>query len=352
MVQVLSYNILAGGYTLSQPGGRRTKQLVQIIRSVQPDIVGLIEATHPSMTQRPLVVEEIAQQLGMRLIMGENATHEQDYQLALLTRLPVISTRLHPRPGLLNKPLLELCVEEENGQPLTAFVTHLTAAFSRYRTGDAIRRREMQEILRIMAPLREQGQPHLLMGDFNSLAPGDAFVCSKLLSYIVHLDEQRHTQSLGDGHPHLDFVVPRSLHFLNPLLRTIPQSRLLSMLFDAVAALYDSRGTIRLICKAGYVDCYRHLHPKARGFTCPASLPAGRIDYIFADPVLAQRLENCYVVTEGEGLPGKDASDHLPVAAEYRPISVREHEVPATEYEAREQLLGEYPLSLYEKAAS
>ena len=234
----------------------------------------------------------IAQRLDMQLIMGAASRHNSDFQLALMTRLPIVHQRIHTRPGLLNRPLLEVCVEETSGQHLTLFVTHLTAAFSRFRTGDYIRRREIQEIIRIMAPLREQGMPHLLMGDFNSLAPGDAFVASNLLRYIVGLDERRHADHEGDGNPHLDFVVPARLRFLSPLLRTIPDNSLLRTGFDALAYCYDARDTVRLLRRTGYVDNYRHMHPQARGFTCPAALPAGRIDYIFADPIMAQRLHN------------------------------------------------------------
>ncbi len=326
MTRVLSYNILAGGYSLSLPNGRRTAQLVQIIRSAQPEIVGVIEATNPKIAQRPLVVEEMARQLDMQLIMGDASTNTQEYQLALLTKLPVVATHLHERPGLLNKPLLEVCVEEADGQQLTVFVTHLKAAFSHFRGGDNVRKREMRAILQIMAPLRAQGRPHLLLGDFNSLAPGDAFVPSELLRYVVGLDEQRRTKVIGDGHPHLDSLVPPSLRFLTPLIRALPRYPLFSNVVDAMAALYVARGTIRLIRDAGYVDCYRQLHSHARGLTCPADAPAGRIDYIFADPELAQRLINCYVINEGDGLSGRDASDHLAITAEYIPVLARQHD--------------------------
>ncbi len=335
MTRVVSYNILAGGYSLSQPNGRRTEQLVQIIRSAQPDVVGVIEATNPKMTQHPLVVEEMARQLGMQLIMGDVPAHTTDYQLALLTKLPVVATRLHARPGLLNKPLLEVCVEEADGQHLTIFVTHLKAAFSRFRGGDDVRKREMREILQIMAPLRAEGKPHLLMGDFNSLAPGEVFVPSALLRYVVGLDEQRRTKAIGDGHPHLDFIVPPALRFLVPLLRVLPRYPLFNSVFDAMAALYVARGTIRLLHEANYTDCYRQMHTHARGLTCPADAPAGRIDYIFASPVLSHRLINCYVVNEGDGLPGRDASDHLAVTAEYAPVVASLHALAAeTEWAA------------------
>lgn len=317
-MRVVSYNILAGGYRPDKENPRRTNEIVQIIRSAHPDVVGIIEAINPDKTERPSVIEEIAEQLGMQLIQAHSA-NPRDYSVALLTKLPIIHQQIHKHPDI-HRSLLEVCVEETPGQHVTAFVTHLNAAFSSYRAGDSIRLREARQIVQIMSRVREQGQPHLLMGDFNSLAPGDAFTVSALLRYVVGLDIARKTPKAYDGNPYLDFIVPPRLRFLNPILRVIPQSNLLSGALDTVASLYDPRNTIRYIRNAGYVDCYRSLHPKARGFTCPAAMPAGRIDYIFADPMLAQRLENCYVINEGNGLPGKDASDHLAIAAEYTPV--------------------------------
>jgi hypothetical protein len=72
-----------------------------------------------------------------------------------------------------------------------------------------------------------------------------------------------------------------------------------------------------LIYKAGYVDCFRRMNPHAWGFTCPARAPAGRIDFIFASPELASHLSACEVLTEGNGLRGEVASDHLPVIADF-----------------------------------
>ncbi|HLZ62371.1 MAG TPA: endonuclease/exonuclease/phosphatase family protein [Ktedonosporobacter sp.] len=312
MTSIVSYNILAGGYSLRENGARRVKQLTTIIRSADPDIVGIIEATHPGINQRPLVVEEIAEELGMQLTMGAETTN--DFRLALLTRLPIVYSKLHPHPGL-RKPLLEVGVEEANGQVLTVFVTHLTAAFNRGRGGGHIRQREAKAIIEIMEPLRQQGKPHVLMGDFNSLAPGDSFKASNLLRYIVQMDTQRNDSALFDGNPQLNSVVPPQLRFLNPLLRAIPRSKVLTNLFDAAATFYAPRASIRLIREVGYVDCYRQAHPGEEGFTCPAAAPAGRIDYIFASPDVASRLEDCYEIVEGDGMPGNHASDHLAVAA-------------------------------------
>lgn len=303
MTRILSYNILVGAT-------RRVDPLTGMIQAARPDIVGLVEATNPR------VVEELARRLEMQHVMSANATHSQDWQVALLSRLPIVYTKTHFPSDKLTKPVLEVGVEETDGRQLTIFVTHLSAAFNQGWAGDAIRRREVRELLRIMAAKR--GTPHLIMGDFNSLAPGDAFKASALLRYIVKLD--RHYQQNPTalvGQPRLDFVVPQPLRFLNPLLRAIPGSRLCCTLFDWAASLYAPRGCISLLRGAGYVDCFRLKNPHGDGFSCPSAAPAGRIDYIFASPELAQSLSTCFILAEGEGVRGEEASDHLPVVAEF-----------------------------------
>ncbi len=303
MTRILSYNILVGG-------ARRIDQLTNIISSAHPDIVGLVEATNPQ------VVEELAHRLGMQHRLSGNPKHQRDWQSALISRLPIVQAQSHVRPGILTKPVLEACIEEEDGRRLTVFVTHLAAAFYRGRAGDGIRRREVQEILRIMASKR--GTPHLLIGDFNAIAPGDRLKPSILLRYLLDMD-RRHQQNpdANVGYPNLDFMVPEPVRFLNPLLRVIPRSKLLSALFDGAGSLYVPHRSIALLYKAGYADCFRHVNPHAWGFTCPARAPAGRIDYIFASPELAGRLSTCEVVIKGNGSRGEEASDHLPVVADF-----------------------------------
>jgi endonuclease/exonuclease/phosphatase family metal-dependent hydrolase len=303
MTRILSYNILAGGK-------RRVDQLTNIISSAHPDIVGIVEATSRQ------TVEEMADQLGMQYRMSGSYTQGDDWQTALLSRLPIVETHVYKRSDRLTHPLFEACIEEEDGRKLTVFVTHLAAAFYQGRGGDSIRRREVQEILRIMTP--KQGTPHLLLGDFNAIAPGDRLKASMLMRYLVAMDAQRRQNLHASfGHPHMNFVVPEPLRFLDPLLRVIPSNKVLSALFDWAGSLYAPRGSISMLRKAGYIDCFRCTNPKDPGFTCPAASLAGRIDYIFASPELAERLSACYVVTEGNGLRGDEASDHLPVFAEF-----------------------------------
>lgn len=303
MTRILSYNILVGGT-------RRVDQLTNIISSAYPDIVGLVEATDHR------VVKELADRLGMQHQMSGTSEHRHDWQIAVLSRLPILRAHAHIHPDILTKPILEVCIEEKDGRELTVFVTHLAASFSEGRGGNGIRRREVQEILRIMSAKR--GQPHLLIGDFNTIAPGDRLKASVLLRYVLEMDRRYQQNPYANiGHPYLDFVVPEPLRFLEPLMRVIPRSKVLSVLFDWAGSLYAPRDSISLLRKAGYVDCYRRLNPGTQGFTCPASAPAGRIDYIFASPEVAERLAVCDVVTEGNGLRGDEASDHLPVVAEF-----------------------------------
>jgi len=303
MTRILSYNILVGGK-------RRVDQLTDIISSAQTDIVGLVEANNPR------VVEEIAQRLGMQYRMSGSYTQAYNWQNALLSRLPIIETHVHNHPDILTKPFLEVCIEEADGRKLTVFITHLASAFYRSRGGDGQRQREVQAILRIMASKR--GTPHLLMGDFNAIAPRDQLKASALLRYLIKMDQlYRRNPHQHLGYPNLDSVIPERLHFLYPFLETIAHNKVLCALLDKAGSVYTSRGSISMLRKAGYIDCFRLKNPKDPGFTCPAGSLAGRIDYIFASPDLAERLAASYVVTEGNGISGDEASDHLPIVAEF-----------------------------------
>jgi endonuclease/exonuclease/phosphatase family metal-dependent hydrolase len=303
MTRILSYNILVGGK-------RRVDQLTKIISSTQPDIVGLVEANNPQ------VVEEIAQRLGMQYRMSGSYPQANNWQNALLSHLPIIETHVHNYPDILTKPFLEVCIEEADGRKLTVFITHLASAFYQSRGGDGQRQHEVQEILRIMVSKR--GTPHLLMGDFNAIAPGDQLKASALLRYLIKMDRlYRRNPHQHSGYPNLDSVIPERFHFLYPFLETLAHNKVLCALLDKAGSVYASRGSISMLHKAGYIDCFRLKNPKDPGFTCPAASLAGRIDYIFASPELAEHLSESYVVAEGNGIRGDAASDHLPVVAEF-----------------------------------
>jgi endonuclease/exonuclease/phosphatase family metal-dependent hydrolase len=296
MTRILSYNILVGGT-------RRVEQLTTVIRSADPDVVGLAEATDPK------VVEELASRLGMQFRLSGYGKGARDWNLAVLSRLPILHTHVHCSPAFNRRYLLEVQVEDENGSPLTVFVIHQRSEFQKGAKSNHIRRGEVQEILRILASY--QDQPHLIMGDFNSLAPGDALYASQLLRLRVHKQPNKVKSSKKRSWKKLRRILLRQA--VSILVNNKPGS----FIIDKVAPRY-MRGGIDLLLQAGYVDCFRQVNPDALGFTCPAIKPTGRIDFIFASPELAARLSKSAVVSSVAGVQVHEASDHLAVYAEFK----------------------------------
>lgn len=304
MTRIISYNILVGGT-------RRVEPLFKMLSAGQPDLVGLVEAIDEP------VVAELAARLGMDYRLSGRGKNRRGWQAALLSRLPIHSVKTHTTAALTKQPLLEVCVETPDGQPLTVFVIHLTAEFSTGWRANRQRRREVQELLRLMAP--QQGRPHLIMGDFNAIAPRDRMRGSAFLRFMTDARLYRQLIPTSSNQPaNLNTVMPRRLRFLKPLLQRVPQSKPLGFLLDLFDRLYAPRGGLELLTRAGYVDCFRALHHRESGFTWPSALPAGRIDYLFASSALAPQLTACEVLTAGEGISGNLASDHLPVLAVFQ----------------------------------
>ena len=112
-----------------------------------------------------------------------------------------------------------------------------------------------------------------------------------------------------------DVGIPVLPFLVYPLTALLPRSRAV----DRVLGGTIERGTVARLLDSGYVDCFRHLHPRAHGYTCATRMPAARIDYIFADRLMASTLRRCEVVG-GRLWPDREAtaaSDHYPVVAEF-----------------------------------
>ncbi|MBA2394249.1 MAG: endonuclease/exonuclease/phosphatase family protein [Ktedonobacteraceae bacterium] len=295
MTRILSYNILVGGT-------RRIDELTTVIRSVDPDVVGLAEATDPK------VVEELASRLGMQFRLTGYSKEARDWNLAVLSRLPILHTNVHKRPVFDRKYLLEVQVEDANGAPLTVFVIHQRSEFQKGAQSNHIRRAEIQEVLRILAAYR--GQPHLIMGDFNSLAPGDEVQASQLLRSTIQKSQSRPKPHKKRSWKKLRYTL------LRQVVSVLIRNKAGSFVVDKVAPRF-MRGGIDLLLQAGYTDCFRRSNPDALGFTCPAILPTGRIDFIFASPELAAHLSYSNVISSVAGIQVHEASDHLAVHADF-----------------------------------
>jgi endonuclease/exonuclease/phosphatase family metal-dependent hydrolase len=116
----------------------------------------------------------------------------------------------------------------------------------------------------------------VVVGDFNSVAPGDA-----------------------------------------PVIRRMPWWVRLLLRFDG--GIHTR--VIQMFLDAGFVDAFRRLNPEALGFTLPAVNPSVRLDYAMLSPDLAPRLRSCSpVAPDGVTSPLLRASDHLPLLTVLDPV--------------------------------
>jgi exodeoxyribonuclease III len=242
-VRILSYNIRRGGVGREVP-------LASVIRAVHPDIVVLEEAT------RPDVVERLALDTGMR-----HWSSKAGKSLAFMSRDAVASFAAH-RPPISRHAFLEIIPATTTWR---VFGVHLSAVHAAWTE----RRRmfELRALLRAVGTHQEG--PHILIGDFNTVAPGDIFDVSRL---------------------------PRRLRALVWLSGGHIRWR-----------------TIATVLAAGYVDSFRQLHPEDLGYTLPTPDPHVRLDYAFVPGAFVQHVRSCEIVKTPD-VPR--ASDHFPLLVE------------------------------------
>ncbi|MCX8068372.1 MAG: endonuclease/exonuclease/phosphatase family protein [Anaerolineae bacterium] len=251
MLRVMTYNILKGGR-------QREQAILEVLRYVQPDLAVLQEVRD----SRP--VEDWARSLGMRVW---TTAERSPFRLALMSRLPVTFWQTHrPFPPAIN-PFLEAEVECSSGERLRVYGVHLAPWYSILT--EAWRQWEIRTVLqKARAYLQDLC---LLLGDFNTIGPSDT-------TDVRAMPLPLRLMILVQGQRIYRFAIPEVL-------------------------------------RAGFVDCFRTLHPADAGRTLPASAPNARLDYIFASPPLLPYLRACKVV--GEPHVVREASDHLPLVAEF-----------------------------------
>jgi endonuclease/exonuclease/phosphatase family metal-dependent hydrolase len=243
ILKALSYNIRYGGLG-------RENSLAAVIRETAPDLVVFQEAV------RPRVVERLAAETGMSVWASRPGQ-----SLGFMSRLEIAHYEWH-RPAGARHPFLEIVPA---GTEFRIFGLHLSAVHSNWTE-----RRRIREIGALLEGVkRHQEGFHALLGDFNTLAPGET------------LDA-----------------------------RLLP-ARLRALLWLGGAVQWQ---TIQTLLNADYVDGYRTLHPLKEGFTFPTYAPHVRLDYIFVPAAFADRLKVCEVV-QGSASAVK-ASDHFPLLAQ------------------------------------
>jgi exodeoxyribonuclease-3 len=242
-LRLLTYNILKGGVG-------RIEHLATVINHQQPDVVVMQEAT------RPDVIEQLARETSMT---AWGATRGRS--LGFMSRVAIAEHRWL-RPRWSQHAFLEL-VPADIG--VRIFGVHLSAVHAAWT--EARRVRELRSLL--TAIKAHDRTHHVLVGDFNTLAPGEGLQVAKLpyrLRMLVWLSGGRIRWQ-----------------------------------------------TIAIVLGAGYVDAFRERHPGDAGLTFPTWDLHSRLDYVFLPQPFADRLSACHVVTESPAL--RLASDHLPVSA-------------------------------------
>lgn len=243
MIKLLSYNIRFGGH------GRESR-LAEVIRTVQPDIVVFQEATAPS------VIEHLAKTTEMPF-WAARAAHSIGY----ISRLPIAHHAWHKPMGARHS-FMEIVIA---GTESRIFGLHLSARFSKWNE-----RRRWREIRALLDSIKEhQHGFHVLVGDFNTLAPGELLEVRRMPAWIRAMI----------------WVSGRDIR----------------------------RETIQVMLDADYVDGYRFLHPSDKGASFPTWDPHLRLDYIFLPRQFADRLIACEVITTP--LEVARASDHFPMLA-------------------------------------
>jgi len=242
-VRILSYNIRRGGAGREAP-------IASVIRSVAPDIVILEEAT------RPDVVERIAREAAMT-----QWSSRAGKSLAFMSRVPIASFEAH-RPRISRHAFLELVPADGNWRIFGVHLSAVHAAWTERR-----RSLELRALLREVA--EHQHGPHVLIGDFNTVAPGDIFDLTRL---------------------------PRRLR----------------------ALVWLSGGHIRWrtiadVLAHGYIDTFRKLHPADVGYTLPTPDPHVRLDYAFVPGGFVDQVRRCDIVMAHDAAA---ASDHFPLLLE------------------------------------
>lgn len=251
-MRLLSFNILDGGEGRADP-------LAEIILAQRPDIVALVEA------DRPEVVERIAGRLGMEHVEAVGKRHA----VCLLSRWPIVESVNHGQlEAELTNCFLEAVVRVDSNHPWHIGVVHLHPRAR--KEDDHQRQREVDCICKITAPLRESGQPHLLVGDLNSDSP---------------------IQKINP-----DFCKPATRKAWIENGGMIP------------------RGAVERLLQHGYIDSLAALHPAEAGHMASFTThnPGQRVDYIFTHG-LNGRVKKAWI--EQDRL-ATYASDHYPVGVE------------------------------------
>ncbi len=238
--KLLSYNIHFGG-------SEKREQLAEVINQIKPDLVVFQEASEPE------VIKFLSEKCEMKFWAARRR-----HSLGFISKnKPEHYEYFHPENS--KHAFLEIQLPDSETR---VFGLHLRARFSKW--SEAKRHEEIKVLLDSIKQ-HEHGF-HALVGDFNTLAPGEVF----------HLE-------------------------LMPLW-------IRALIWASGRDI--KRDTIQTILDGGYVDGFRKLFPNEKGYTFPVWQPHVRLDYIFLPQKFADKLLKFEIVK----IPlTEKASDHFPL---------------------------------------
>ena len=246
ILRLLSYNIRFGGIG-------RENSIAEAIKAAKPDLVVFQEATNPK------VIEHLSSATGLPFWAAR-----EKHSIGYLSKREISYHEWHYPAGARHS-FLEIVLA--TGEQPRIFGLHLSARFSKW--DERRRAREIRSLLQGIK--RHQAGFHVLVGDYNTLAPGESLDLYKLPAWIR------------------------------------------AMIW--ISGRKVQRHTIQVALDAGYLDAYRMLHKEEKGYTFPTWDPHVRLDYAFVPKTFADRVVKCEVITE-PAIVIKAASDHLPFLVE------------------------------------
>jgi len=244
-LKLLSYNIRFGGR-------ERQAQIAEVIKAIAPDIVVFQEASDT----------RVIEYLSEACRMPYHAARAKS-SVGFVSRLKIEHHEWH-HPARSHHSFLEIQLAETE---MRIFSLHLKARFSKW--SERQRHAEIRALLESIK--RHQHGFHVIVGDFNTLAPNEVFNRQLMPLWIRALI----------------WISGRDIR----------------------------RDTIQTMLDAGYRDGFRHLYPDDKGYTFPVWQPHVRLDYMFVPAKYSDRLKSCEVIKEPAIVTS--ASDHFPLLCQF-----------------------------------
>lgn len=139
-------------YERVQEEGGRIDKVIEFLREVQPDILGVQEALRWA-DYETRTGQIVAEQLGLNYILGISPSG--DNHVALFTRFEILESETYGEP--FTRAVLRTKLQLPNESFINVFVVHLKPG---------ARRSEIEALINILGPYADE--PSIVMGDFNT----------------------------------------------------------------------------------------------------------------------------------------------------------------------------------------